>query len=287
MRIFITGGAGFIGIHLCKKISQIHKVTVYDNFSNSNKEDFPTLSNVTLLVGDILNKSKLLDSMKNHDVVIHLAAKTDVIDSIHNPDNTFQTNVQGTQNVLDSCKSNAISKIIVTSSAAVYQNSGNSVNEKSTTKPLSPYGQSKLDMEKITIQSKINYAILRLFNVYGKGQTTGVIANFGKNISENNPLTIFGDGKAIRDFIHIDNVVDAIILSMKSTSGIYNIASGNGTSITDLAKLLIELFGKNSKIVYQPARKGEIIYSVSDITKSQNELGFNPKIVLNDGLKTL
>ena len=287
MRIFVTGGAGFIGTHLCKKLTSLHKVTVYDNFSNSNKESFPAMENVTMIVGDILDNSKLFDSMKNHDVVIHLAAKTDVIDSIHNPDNTFQTNVQGTQNVLDSCKSNAISKIIVTSSAAVYQNSGNSVNEESTTKPLSPYGQSKLDMEKITIQSKINYAILRLFNVYGKGQTTGVIANFGKNISENNPLTIFGDGKAIRDFIHIDDVVDAIILSMKSTSGIYNIASGNGTSITDLAKLLIESFGKNSKIVYQPARKGEIIYSVSDITKSQNELGFNPKIVLNDGLKTL
>ena len=180
-----------------------------------------------------------------------------LIDSIHNPDNTFQTNVQGTQNVLDSCKSNNISKIIVTSSAAVYQNSGNSVNEKSTTKPLSPYGQSKLDMEKITIQSKINYAILRLFNVYGNGQTTGVIANFGKNILENKPLTIFGDGKAIRDFIHIDDVVDAIILSMKSTSGIYNIASGNGTSISNLAKLLIQLSGKNSEIIHKSARKGK------------------------------
>jgi UDP-glucose 4-epimerase len=287
MRIFVTGGAGFIGIHLCKKLATQHTVTVYDNFSNSNKEHFPVMTNITLIVGDILDNSKLFDSMKNHDVVIHLAAKTDVIDSIRNPDNTFQTNVQGTQNVLDSCKSNAISKIIVTSSAAVYQNSGNSVNEESTTKPLSPYGQSKLDMEKITIQSKINYTILRLFNVYGKGQTTGVIANFGKNISENNPLTIFGDGKAIRDFIHIDDVVDAIILSMKSTSGIYNIASGTGTSISNLAKLLIQLSEKNSEIIYKSARKAEIIYSVSDVTKSQKELGFNPKIILNKGLKTL
>ena len=139
------------------------------------------------------------------------------------------------------------------------------------------YGQSKLDMEKITIQSKINYSILRLFNVYGNGQTTGVIANFEKNILENKPLTIFGDGEAIRDFIHIDDVVDGIILSMKSASGIYNIASGNGTSISDLVKLLIELSGKNSKIIYQPARKAEIIYSVADITKSQNELKFTLK----------
>ena len=287
MRIFITGGSGFIGTYLCKKLASLHKVTVYDNFSNSNRENFSVMENVTLIVGDILDNSKLLYSMKNHDIVIHLAAKTDVIDSIHNPDNTFQTNVQGTQNVLDSCKSNAISKIIVTSSAAVYQNSGNSVDEVSTTEPLSPYGQSKLDMENITVKSEINYSILRLFNVYGNGHTTGVIANFRKNILENTPLTIFGDGKAIRDFIHIDDVVDAIILSMKSTSGIYNIASGNGTSITDLAKLLIELFGKNSEIIYKSARVGEIIYSVANITKSQNKLGFNPKIILNEGLKTL
>ena len=287
MRIFVTGGAGFIGTHLCKKLSSIHKVTVYDNFSNSNKENFPILKNLTLIVGDILDNSKLIDSMKNHDIVIHLAAKTDVIDSINNPENTFQTNVQGTQNIIDSCKSNNISKIIVTSSASVYQSSDKSIDETNTTKPSSPYGQSKLSMEKITTESKMNYSILRLFNVYGTCQSSGVIANFKKNISENVPITIFGDGEAIRDFIHIDDIVDAIILSIKSKSGIYNIASGHGTSITDLAKLLIELFGKNSKIVYQPARKGEIIYSVSDITKSQNELGFNPKIVLNDGLKTL
>lgn len=287
MRIFVTGGAGFIGTHLCKKLSSIHKVTVYDNFSNSNKETFPDMKNLTLIVGDILDNSKLIDSMKNHDIVIHLAAKTDVIDSINNPENTFQTNVQGTQNIIDSCKFHNISKIIVTSSASVYQSSDKSIGETNTTKPSSPYGQSKLSMEKITTESKMNYSILRLFNVYGPGQSSGVIANFKKNISENNPITIFGDGEAIRDFIHIDDVVDGIILSMKSVSGVYNIASGNGTSIANLAKLLIELSGKNSKIVYQPARMGEIIYSVSDITKSQNKLGFYPKIILNEGLKTL
>ena len=287
MRVFVTGGAGFIGTHLCKKLTSLHKVTVYDNFSNSNKENFPVMENVTLIVGDILDNSKLCDSMKHHDVVIHLAAKTDVVDSILSPDNTFQTNVQGSQNVLDSCKFNNILKIIITSSAAIYQNSDNPVDEKSITKSLSPYGQSKLDMEKIIIQSKINYSILRLFNVYGNGFTSGVIANFKKNISENNSLTIFGDGKATRDFIHIDDVIDGIILSMKSTFGIYNIASGNGTSISNLAKLFIQLSGKSLKIIYKSARAGEITYSVANITKSQQELGFYTKISLNAGLKIL
>ena len=287
MRVFVTGGAGFIGTHLCKKLASLHKVTVYDNFSNSNRENFPVMENVTLIVGDILDNSKLLDSMKNHDVVIHLAAKTDVIDSIHNPDNTFQTNVQGSQNVLDSCKFNNISKIIVISSASVYQNSDKPVNETSIVEPLSPYGQSKLDMEKITMQSKIDYTILRLFNVYGDGHTSGVITNFKKNILENKPLIIFGDGKAIRDFIHIDDVVNGIIISIKSKFGIYNIASGNGTSIGDLAKLFIQLSGKNSEIIHKSARDGEIIYSVANITKSQKELGFYPKTSLDDGLRTL
>ena len=225
--------------------------------------------------------------MKNHDVVIHLAAKISVIDSIIDPDNTFQTNVQGTQNVLDSCKSNNILKIIVTSSAAIYENSDNPVNETSISKPLSPYGQSKLDMEKIITFSKVDYTILRLFNVYGNGQTSGVITNFKKNISEVTPLNIFGDGKAIRDFIHIDDVINAMLLSIKSTSGIYNIASGSGTSINDLAKLLIQLTSKNSKIIYKSVWKGEVIYSVVNISKSQKELGFHTKISLDIGLNTL
>jgi UDP-glucose 4-epimerase len=287
MRIFVTGGAGFIGTHLCKKLTALHKVTVYDNFSNSNKENFPVMKNLTLIVGDILDNSHLLDSMKNHDVVIHLAAKTDVVDSVNDPDNTFQTNVQGTQNVLNSCQFHNISKIIVTSSAAIYQNSDKPIDETNNLEPLSPYGQSKVNMEKITLQSKINYSILRLFNVYGNGQTNGVIANFKKNISKNNPLIIFGDGNAIRDFIYIDDVIDAIILSMESKSGIYNIASGVGTSINDLAKLLVALSKKNSEIIYESARKEEIIFSVANITKSQKELKFHSKIPLNVGLKIL
>ena len=129
MRIFITGGAGFIGTHLCKKLSALHKVTVYDNFSNSNQNDFFTPPNVKLVVGDILDDSKLSNSMKNHDIVIHLAAKTDVVDSVDNPDDTFQTNVDGTQNVLDSCVTNDITKFIATTSAAVYESSDGIVPE--------------------------------------------------------------------------------------------------------------------------------------------------------------
>lgn len=289
MRIFITGGAGFIGTHLCQKLAQKHDVTIYDNFSNSNQENsLSTTQNVSIISGDILDYQKLSSAMKNHNIVIHLAAKIDVINSIINPELTFETNVKGTQNVLDSCISNGITKIITTSSAAIYQNiSKGSITEENKTEPLSPYGKSKLEMEKIITNSKIDSTILRLFNVYGSNSTSGVIVNFKENIQNNKPLTIFGDGKAIRDFVHVDDVINGIILSISSKSGIFNIASGNGTSINDLAKLFIHLSEKKSEIIFKPARDNEIIHSVADISLAQKELGFFPQISLNDGLKTI
>ena len=289
MRIFITGGAGFIGTHLCQKLAQKHDVTIYDNFSNSNQENsLSTTQNVSIISGDILDYQKLSSAMKNHNIVIHLAAKIDVINSIINPELTFETNVKGTQNVLDSCISNGITKIITTSSAAIYQNiSKGSITEENKTEPLSPYGKSKLEMEKIITNSKIDSTILRLFNVYGSNSTSGVIVNFKENIQNNKQLTIFGDGKAIRDFVHVDDVINGIILSISSKSGIFNIASGNGTSINDLAKLFIHLSEKKSEIIFKPARDNEIIHSVADISLAQKELGFFPQISLNDGLKTI
>ncbi len=289
MRVFITGGAGFIGTHLCQKLAQIHDVTIYDNFSNSIQENFQSKpQKVSIIPGDILDYQKLSSAMKNHNIVIHLAAKIDVIDSIINPELTFETNVKGTQNVLDSCVLNGITKIIATSSAAIYQNvSDGVINEENKIEPLSPYGKSKLEMEKIITNSKIDSTILRLFNVYGSNSTAGVIVNFKENIQNNKPLTIFGDGKAIRDFVHVDDVINGMVLSISSKSGIFNIASGNGTSINDLAKLFIHLSGKKSEIIFKPARDAEIIHSVSDIHLAQKELGFFPQISLNDGLKTI
>ncbi len=289
MRVFITGGAGFIGTHLCQKLAQIHDVTIYDNFSNSIQENFQSKpQKVSIISGDILDYQKLSSAMKNHNIVIHLAAKIDVIDSIINPELTFETNVKGTQNVLDSCVLNGITKIIATSSAAIYQNvSDGVINEENKIEPLSPYGKSKLEMEKIITNSKIDSTILRLFNVYGSNSTAGVIVNFKENIQNNKPLTIFGDGKAIRDFVHVDDVINGMVLSISSKSGIFNIASGNGTSINDLAKLFIHLSGKKSEIIFKPARDAEIIHSVSDIHLAQKELGFFPQISLNDGLKTI
>jgi UDP-glucose 4-epimerase len=295
MRVFITGGAGFIGIHLCKKLlEQNHDVTIFDNFENSSFVHFTSIfkDDVTIISGDITNYSKLYNSMKNHDIVIHLAAKISVSDSIINPEPTFDTNIHGTQNVLDALLSNHILKIIITSSAAVYKDTSSKILETSITAPSSPYGISKLEMEKkinhFTVQHKIQSTILRLFNVYGSGQSiqyAGVITKFREKINQNLPLIIYGDGSVLRDFIHVDDVVVAIILAMDSSeSNTYNIASGTSTSIINLAKTMITLSDKSFEIVFKSARDGDIISSVSDVSLAKTSLQFIPKISLKKGL---
>ena len=298
MRIFITGGTGFIGIHLCKKLLELgYTVTVYDNFSNSSQENFISTINqkVTLIFGDILDNPKLVTSMKNHDVVIHLAAKISVPESIKNPQLTFDVNVDGTQNVLNACLKNNITKIIVASTAAVYQNSSTKIilDEASPVEPQSPYGQSKLEMENKIIDfasvHNIDATILRFFNVFGIGQSleyAGVITKFQENIQNNSSLVIFGDGTVTRDFVHVDDIVDAITLTiLHSKNSIYNIASGVSTSISNLAETMIAISGKDIKIIYQPSRPGDILFSASDISLAKETLKFTPKISLKNGLE--
>ena len=298
MKVFITGGAGFIGTHLCKKLlTQNHDITVYDNFSNSFKENFiSTIKNKVIIIsGDILDHSKLVSSMKNHDVVIHLAAKISVSESIKNPKSTFDINVQGTLNVLNSCLQNDVTKIIATSTAAIYQSVSTKTifDETSLVAPSSPYGTSKLEMEKkindFASTNKICATILRLFNVYGYGQSpeyAGVITRFKEKMNNNSPLTIYGDGSAVRDFVHVNDVTDAIILAIIHLKGsTYNIASGTSTSISDLAKMMISLSHKEIQILYKSSRSGEILYSAADITLAKTNLGFIPKISLKSGLE--
>ena len=300
MRIFITGGAGFIGIHLCKKLLELnHDVTVYDNFSNSSQENFDSIikQKVTLISGDILDISKLVTSMQNHDVVIHLAAQISVPESVKNPKFTFDVNVNGTHNVLESCKKNKISKIIAASTAAVYQNVSKKtiLNESSVTEPSSPYGLSKLEMENIindfTQTHNVNAIILRLFNVYGIGQSpeyAGVITKFLSDIKSNDHLTIFGDGSQTRDFVHVNDVVSSIILSINSSNfGLYNVATGKSVTILDLAHLLIEQSKKKLDVVFEEQQKGDIKYSHASISKINQNLAFSPRYTITEGIKSL
>jgi len=300
MRILVTGGAGFIGKYLVKYlIVNGNTVTVFDNFSNSSKKSMLNLINigVKIIEGDITKYDEISNAVKDQDVVIHLAAKISVQESIRNPSETFQINVDGTKNVFVACEKNHVKKIVVASSAAVYGEGlpGIKLTEESETKPISPYGESKVKMEQMIKEfvSKydINYIILRFFNIYGVGQSdeyAGVITKFIKKITQNKPLEIFGEGLQTRDFVSVYDVISSIQNAISNdTSGIYNIASGKTVTIKELAEIIILISGKKLEVKHTTPKKGDIMYSQADIALAKNKLGYYPKFELKEGIRQM
>ena len=302
MKIFVTGGAGFIGSALVKSfLEKNYEVTIFDNFSNSSEENISHLLNkgVSLVKGDVTNYENLQQALNNFDLVVHLAAQIGVEESIKKPELTHSINVGGTENLLKACVAKKVNNVIVASSAAVYgQPKELPLTESCPLLPVSPYGKSKVEMEKILQDFSKEYGLngisLRFFNVYGKNQTdeyAGVITKFMKKISENKPLIIFGDGSNTRDFLSIDDVIDSIhnaIIKIDGKKGnCYNIATGKSVSIKELAKLILSISGKNLEINYESPNEGDIVYSQTSIDLAKKELGFQPKTKLSDGLKKL
>ena len=300
MNILVTGGAGFIGKYLVESLLEKENIiTIFDNFSNSTKNSVNYLikKGVKIVEGDIRNYESIHNASKEKDVVIHLAAKISVPESIKNPKDTFEVNVDGTKNVISACKKNNVKKIIISSSAAVYGESTKDVKltESSEKNPISPYGESKLRMEeeikKFEKDNTINCVILRFFNIYGIGQSVeyaGVITKFIEKIKKNQPLEIFGNGNQTRDFVSIEDVINAIYNSINfHKSGVYNIASGKTITIKELAQQMISISGKSIKINYLNEKKGDIMFSKADINLAKKELKYHPKIELNEGLKKI
>jgi len=294
MKILVTGGAGFIGKHLVKYLlKKNHSVTIFDNFSNSSKNSTSILIKlgVKIIEGDIKKINEIQNASMNQNIVIHLAAKISVSESIKNPMETFQNNVDGTKNVLIACEKNNVEKIILASSAAVYGEGIPKIKltEESKMNPISPYGKSKVKMELETkefeINNNVNCIILRFFNIYGIGQTpeyAGVITKFIERIKENKPLKIFGDGLQTRDFIAIDDVIDSIYNAiLYGKSGTYNIASGKTTTIKEIAELMISINGGKLDIEYTNEQKGDIRNSEADISLAKKEIRYFPKFKLD------
>ena len=295
MKIIITGGAGFIGKHLVNYLlDKGNVITIFDNFSNSeeNSMGYFIKNGVKVINGDIRKFEEILKETENQDILIHLAAKISVSESILNPSETFEVNVDGTKNVLEACKRSNIKKVIIASSAAVYGESVPKIKLKENTKtnPISPYGKSKLVMEQEIRKNNIDCIILRFFNIFGIGQTpeyAGVITKFIEMISTNKPLEIFGDGMQTRDFVSINDVVESIYDAIKNgKNGTYNIASGKAITINELAKFMISLSRKDLEIHHISEKHGNIRYSEADISLAKSEIKYVPKLGLNE-IKTL
>jgi len=251
-----------------------------------------------MVKGDVRNRVDVKKAVEDVDYIFHLAAIVSVELSIKNPVLVEEVNVGGTLNLLEESLNLDLKKFVYVSSCAVYGNPKYlPIDEEHPTKPLSPYGVSKLTAEHYC---KVFYRIyglktvcLRLFNVYGPRQSSGpysgVISKFVGCLKRRKPPVIFGDGEQTRDFIYIDDVIDATLSaseSKKCAGKIINVGSGRETSINELAKILVEIFGyKEVKPKYADAKPGDIRRSCADLTKAKKLLDFKPKISLEEGLR--
>ena len=300
--VLITGGAGFIGSHVIDRLmNRDCRILVLDDFSTGKLENLSEhIQKITVVKGDIRSQSFLDTSISDVEAIIHLAAIVDHEACLRNPDLAKAVNADGTLAMLEAARKLDVSAFVYASSAALYGEPRKlPVSEEMEPAPLAPYGTSKLLGEQHCLRYFREYGIrtvcLRFFNVFGPRQSakqySGVITEFMKRLSKGEPPAIQGDGFQTRDFVNVADVADAILLALDSerkASGIYNIATGNETTINNLADILIQLSDKKSITpIHELPRKGDIRRSVADITKARAELGFNPKTILERDLSEL
>ena len=308
-RVLVTGGAGFIGSHICDKLIEIgHEVVCYDNLMTGYKENIEHLEgniNFSFIEGDIRDEADLKKAMKGCTHVSHQAALGSVPRSIKNPILTNQINIQGSLNVLVAAKEHSIKRVVFASSSSVYgDNEDMPKNEERTGSVLSPYAVTKLAIEEYARVFSHVYDMetigLRYFNVFGprqspEGAYAAVIPVFIDSIMDNVPPTINGDGEQTRDFSYIDNVVDANILSLfqeseKSYGEVYNVACGETISINMLFKMIRETISNNTgrkleiEAVHGPDRAGDIRDSLANLSKIKKDLGYIPKVFAKEGM---
>ena len=292
----ITGGAGFIGSNLTDHLVRIgHKVVVLDNFVSGKKSNISHHSKkkVKIVKIDISDSEKLSKYFKGADYVFHLAALAQIIPSIKNPKKYFNNNVNGTLNVLEAAKKVKIKKFIYAASSSCYGNPKKfPTSEKDQIDLKNPYAATKFIGEELVMRYATLYKMpnisFRFFNVYGprlsiSGQYSAVMGNFLSQTKSKKALTIVGDGKQTRDFIHVDDLANAFIKVIKSklVNKIYNLGSGKSTSINTVAKIFE---GKRKHIAIRP---GEPRTSLAKITKLKKDINWKPKISIQLGIKKL
>jgi len=296
-KTLVTGGAGFVGFHLCKKLTSLAAdVTIYDNLSSGKIENVKDVPRAKFIKGDILDFQKLC-GLEKATLIFHLAAQVVVPYSMENPTEDFETNARGTLNVLEKARKDD-SRVVFASSAAVYGNpSVMPTPEDYGFHPFSCYGLSKVVGEEYcdmyARQYGLDVTVLRFANVYGS-RCHGVISDFFDKISRNPAkLEIIGTGLQSRDFIHVSDVVDALVLTATSENALgetFNIGVGKTTKIIDLAKMILKILNLSKKTAITTTNvswHGDVTTIWFDIGKAKRELGWTPKIRLEDHIETL
>lgn len=293
--ILVTGGAGFIGSHLLRRLEGKEK-RVLDNLTTGTLRNIKGI-NVKFIKGDIRRKKTVEECARGVETIFHLAANTFPVKSIQKPFFDLATNVEGTLNLLEAARKNDVERFIFSSSAAIYGDVRKTpIREDSTPAPRSPYGIDKLACEHYV---KIYYDLygmktisLRYFTVYGERQNpkspySSVVSRFLYNVSRGVPLEIQGNGLQKRDFVNVKDVVEANVCAMKSSAwgSSINIGTGKPTSIISLARMILKL--RNVGMTHREAREGDIKASIADIKLALKVLGFNARISLSKGISEL
>ena len=315
-QILITGGCGFIGVNLIDYLLKHNtelKIRVLDNLSVGSRRNLSqvcvfsensflslpgeTSNEVELVFGDIKDRHICLKCCEGTDTVIHLAANTGVAPSVENPRDDMEVNVNGLFNMLDASRQKNVKNFIFASSGAPVGEVEPPIHEEKVPRPVSPYGASKLAGEGYCSAYYRTFGLktiaLRFGNVYGprSKHKSSVVANFIKQALDGGPLVIFGDGDQTRDFIYIDDLIQAIHLSVKSDLGgeVFQIATSKETTVNEIALVIKSIIesqtDKTVEIIYSKPRIGDVLRNYSDISKAEKMLGFSPQYTIEQGLE--
>lgn len=292
--VLVTGGCGFIGVNLAELLLTANcKILAFDDFSTASRKDGEE-AGFHVIQGDIRDFGAVREAARGVDYIVHLAAHTDVVESVSDPSTDLGINVDGTLNVLIAARDSDVKGFVFASSNAPLGETEPPSSEERVPRPLSPYGASKLAGEALCSAFSGSYGLpsvsLRFSNVYGpfsyhKGS---VVAAFMKRVIEGQPLIVYGDGRQTRDFVYVVDLVDGIMraLDYGGSGDVFHLGSGTETSVNGLVEIFQEVFSdREVEIKYEPRRPGEIERNYSDISKARSVLGFEPLTDLEQGLR--
>lgn len=309
MNILVTGGAGFIGSHLCERlIAEGHKVTCFDNFNSfyspvikkSNLYNLIGNPDFTLIEGDIRYADELEQCFidTSIDMIIHLAAMAGIRPSLENPELYAEVNIMGTHKVLHMCQKHKVKFLIFASSSSVYgsKQGGAFKEDDNLGKPASPYAETKHAGEILTWlwqnDMQIPVVVLRLFTVYGPRQRPDLaIHKFTSLMYEGKPVPMFGNGDTCRDYTYIDDTIDGIMaatefITKNSGYHVFNLGESQAIKLSDMISELEQASGKKAVLEHLPVQEGDVPYTCADINKSKKLLGYEPKWTFTEGIRS-
>jgi len=296
----VTGGAGFIGSHLAQSlVAAGRRVRVLDNLSSGSRENLEQIADdVDLFTGDVTDLEACRRACKGMDFALHHAARVSVAESVENPGSTHETNATGTLNMLIAAKEAGCRRFVYAGSASAYGDTEALPHrEDMRPRPLSPYAVAKhageLYCQVFHRLYGLETVMLRYFNVFGPRQDasspySGVIAQFMSRLMRGEPITIYGGGEQTRDFVPVENVVQANLLACAAPAAagqIINIGCGERMSINDLPRMLLNLSGAKAEVTHVAPRPGDIRHSVADVSRARELLGYEVQVTPREGLR--